>query len=124
MLSLNLSKLKKYMKLNSAKLAFYEQRIVERILPRSSASSTRVLNHHACYCYKVPQKICGFSVRSPIWEILCLCSKIVLAHTRQLRFQFLAVISVWLLKSGLNYPPHFPVRKMGWESTNVCVRLG
>lgn len=84
------------MKLNSAKLAFYEQRTVERILPSSSASSTRVLNHHACYCYKVPYKICGFSVRSPVWEILCLCSKIVLARTRQLQFQFLALISVWL----------------------------
>lgn len=64
-------------------------------------------------------------VRRLVWEILCLnCAKIVLAQTWQLQFQFLALISVWLFKSDLNYPPHFPVCKMGWESTNVCTGIG
>lgn len=122
-----MSKLKKICEnLKSANPAFYEQRTVERILPSSCASSasTECLIIMSVIVVKCHIKSVVLGIRRPFCKVLCLCAIVVLAQTWQLQFQFLALISVWLFESDLNYSPHFPVCKMRWESTNVCTDIG
>jgi len=67
--------------LNSAKSAFCEQRIVGRILPSSHASSalTDCLIVMIVIFVKCHIKSEFFALRRLVWEIVCLCAKIVLA---------------------------------------------